>query len=83
MSSRQHRVSGAVCETMGNDGTIYQMHLHIPKLLRGKTISRLRTGAILHQMHSHLPEGGPVTCSGGTGDSAACILDCIYHEPNR
>jgi hypothetical protein len=45
----------------------------------GRTVSRTRTGAILHRMTSSLPEGSAASLSG----SDACILDCVYHEGDR
>ncbi|KAG1677386.1 hypothetical protein FOA52_010766 [Chlamydomonas sp. UWO 241] len=45
----------------------------------GRTVSRTRTGAVLHRMTSSLPEGSAASLSG----SDACILDCVYHEADR
>jgi len=47
---------------------------------RGRTISRLRNGSVLHVMSSPLPEGSPGS-AGTTIDF--CSLDCIYYEPNK
>ena len=45
----------------------------------GKTISRQRTGAILHSFPSALPNGSRAT---GAASDIFCILDCIFHEPD-
>ena len=44
---------------------------------RGRTISRLRTGDVLHRFQSVLPDGGHTAGVPGGGH---CILDCIFHE---
>eukprot|EP00954_Amorphochlora_amoebiformis_P017497 1319516-Amorphochlora_amoeboformis.AAC.1 len=45
---------------------------------RGKTISRKRSGAILHVFSSALPSGNPKQ-----KQVDPCILDCIYHPQNQ
>lgn len=45
-----------------------------------RTVSRTRTGAVLHTFTSVLPGGSPAT---GMSTDAYSILDCIFHEPDR
>lgn len=42
---------------------------------RGGTVSRTRTGSVLHRFASRLPAGGPCSHQGGF-----CVLDCIFQE---
>lgn len=44
---------------------------------RGGTVSRTRTGSVLHRFASRLPSGGPCSHQGGF-----CVLDCIFQEPH-
>lgn len=47
----------------------------------GRTVSRTRSGSLLHTFPSALP-GGARGSGGGDGPSSGpCILDCVYHEP--
>jgi snurportin-1 len=45
----------------------------------GTTVSRLRTGSVLHRFPSALPNGSKSKESSRSGQSY-CILDCIFHE---
>ncbi|GAX78844.1 hypothetical protein CEUSTIGMA_g6282.t1 [Chlamydomonas eustigma] len=49
----------------------------------GRTVSRLRSGSVLHNLQSSLPEGGGGPSSSCGREAAACMLDCIYHESDR
>ena len=46
----------------------------------GRTVSRTRSGSLLHTFPSALP-GGARGSGGGDSPSGPCILDCVYHEP--
>ena len=44
---------------------------------RGQTVSRVKTGRVLHVFPSALPGGSKITRH---GEGAFCILDCVFHE---
>ena len=45
-----------------------------------RTVSRTRTGSVLHTFESVLPGGSPAT---GAPADAYSILDCVFHAPDR
>ena len=45
-----------------------------------RTVSRTRSGSVLHNFQSALPGGSHATC---TSADSYSILDCIYHAANR
>ena len=47
---------------------------------RGKTVSRLGHGEVLHRWRSGVPCGSPETA---TKEDLATVIECVYYEPTR
>ncbi len=72
--------------TLSVDNSAYDCDPSCVLVCRGRTTSRLRNGSVLHCLHSDLPDGGGSASwapTGGGGRASSCMLDCIYHEPDR